>query len=344
MREDTNFLFRKKSINYRCMPPHSTMENSFSLTFSHVTEIAAMSAARAAGFGDKNGADQAAVKAMREYLNTVDFKGKVVIGEGERDEAPMLYIGEKLGTGTGTQIDIAVDPLENTNATATLAPCAITVLAASEKGGLFHAPDMYMNKLVVRSEAAGKVDIDAPVEKNLKAIAKALDRAVEDLVVVVLDRARNEDLIADIRKAGARVKLIPDGDLMPGIAVCMRGTGVHAVMGIGAAPEGVMTAAALRCLKGEMQARFWPKNKDEEKRLKEMGGSVSKKYYTEDLASGKNIIFCATGVTDGDVLRGVRFFGGGARTHTLTMTTMSGKIRFVDTTHVTDKEQIEYRM
>ncbi len=320
------------------------MQDSFTTTFCHVTEIAAINAARAAGFGDKNAADQAAVKAMREYLNTIEFKGRIVIGEGERDNAPMLYIGEKLGKGSGPKIDIAVDPLENTNATANLAPRAIAVLAASDKGGLFHAPDMYMNKLIVRSEAAGKVDLDAPVRKNLKAIAKALKREIEDLVVVVLDRARNEDLIRDLRKAGARVRLIPDGDLMPGIAVCMRGTGVHAVMGIGAAPEGVMTAAALRCLKGEMQARFWPKNKKEEKRLKKMGGSLKKKYFTEDLASGDHIIFCATGVTNGDVLDGVRFFGGGARTHTLIMTNMMNKIRFIDTTHVLDKDQIEYRM
>ncbi|HDS11643.1 MAG TPA: class II fructose-bisphosphatase [Candidatus Wirthbacteria bacterium] len=320
------------------------MEKTFYLEFAHVTEIAAISAARAAGFGDKIAADRAAVQEMRAYLNTIDFKGKIVIGEGERDKAPMLYIGEELGTKEGPRIDIAVDPLENTNATANLSPCALTVLAAAEKGGLFHAPDMYMNKLVVPAEAAGQVDIDSPVDVNLKIIAKSLKRKLGDLVIVVLDRPRNEELVSSIRKAGSRVKLIPDGDLMPGIAACMRGTGVHAVMGIGAAPEGVMTAAALRCLKGEMQARFRPKNKDEEARLKKMGGSVHKKYRTEDLASGANIIFCATGVTDGDVLKGVRFFGGGARTHTLAMTNMSEKIRFIDTTHVHDKKEIDYHL
>lgn len=320
------------------------MENNLALQLSHATEVAAIQAARAAGFGDKKKADGAAVKAMRNFFNQVDFKGRVVIGEGERDKAPMLFIGEKLGTGKGMAVDIAVDPLENTNATATLAPRAIAVLSASEKGGLFHAPDMYLNKLVVGPEAVGQMDIDAPVRKNLKILAKALERAIEDLVIVVLDRPRNEELITDIRKTGARVKLIPDGDLLPGIAVAMRGSGVHAVMGIGAAPEGVMTAAGLRCLKGEMQARFWPKNKEEEKRLRKMGGDPKRVYKTKDLASGKNIIFCATGVTNGDLLKGVRFFGDGARTHTLVMNTVSNKIRFIDTTHVFDKKTVEYRM
>jgi len=320
------------------------MENTLSLQLSHATEVAAMAAARAAGFGDKKGADRAAVKAMRAFFNQVDFKGQVVIGEGERDKAPMLFIGEKLGTGKGRIIDIAVDPLENTNATASLGPRAIAVLAAAEKGGLFHAPDMYMEKLIVGPEARGKINLDAPAARNLKAIAKSLDRKVKDLVIVVLDRERHEELIKDIRKAGARVKLIPDGDLLPGIGVAMRGTGIHAVMGIGAAPEGVMTAAGLRCLKGEMQARFWPKDKEEEKRLKKMGGNPKKIYQTEELASGKEIVFCATGVTNGDVLKGVRFFGGGARTHSLVMNNISQKIRFVDTTHVFNKGKIDYHL
>ncbi|MFC1711070.1 class II fructose-bisphosphatase [Patescibacteria group bacterium] len=320
------------------------MENTLVLQLSHATEIAAIAAARAAGFGDKKGADGEAVKAMRSFFNSVDFKGKVVIGEGERDKAPMLYIGEKLGTGKGMAVDIAVDPLENTNATASLGARAIAVLAASEKGGLFHAPDMYMDKLIVGPDAAGKVDIDAPVSKNLKAIAISLERNIKDLVVVILDRSRNEKYINEVRKAGARVKLIPDGDLLPGVAVSIRGSGVHAVMGIGAAPEGVMSAAGLRCLKGEMQARFWPKNSQEERRLKKMGGSIKKVYKTEELASGKEVVFCATGVTNGDILKGVRFFGGGARTHSLLMNTVSNKIRFIDTTHVFNKKQIEYRL
>lgn len=320
------------------------MENSLGLQLSHATEMAAIAAARAAGCGNKHEADKAAVKALRQFLNSVNFKGLIVIGEGERDQAPMLYIGEKVGNSIGRAVDIAVDPLENTNATANLANGAIAVLAAAEKGGLFHASDIYMNKLIVGPEAAGKVDLDAPVEKNLQIIARSLSRSIRDLVVVILDRPRHEELIAKVRKAGSRVKLIADGDLLPGVAVAIRGSGIHAVMGIGAAPEGVISAAGLRCLKGEIQARFWPKNNSEENRLKKMGVNPKKIYRTEELASGKEIIFCATGVTDGDILKGVRFFGGGARTHTLVMNTISEKIRFIDTTHVFDKKQIEYRL
>ena len=320
------------------------MEQTLALSLSHATEVGAIAAARAAGYGDKNAADDAAVKAIRGCLNDIEFAGRIVIGEGERDEAPMLYIGEKVGSGTGKEVDIAIDPLENTNATANLGPRAISVLAASEKGGLFHAPDMYMEKLVVPPEAAGKVSLDDPVEKTLKTLAKVLDRDVNDLTVTVLDRDRHEELIAHLREAGARVKLVPDGDLLPGIAACMRGTSIHALMGIGAAPEGVITAAALRCIKGEMQARFWPKNKEEEARLKKMGGKLNKIYTHEELASGKNIIFCATGVTSGDILNGVRFFGDGARTHSLVMTNQSNKVRFIDTTHVFNKETIEYHI
>jgi len=320
------------------------MEFSLALQLSHATEVGAIAASRAAGYGDKKGADRASVRAMRGFFNKVDFNGQVVIGEGERDEAPMLYIGEKLGTGKGKAVDIAVDPLENTNATATLGPRAISVLAASEKGGLFNAPDMYMEKLVVGPDTYGKVDIDETPKKNLKAIAKALNRDVRDLVIMFLKRERNEELVAKVREAGARVKLAEDGDLLPGIAACMRGTGVHGVMGIGAAPEGVMTAAGMRCLGGFMQARFWPKNDEEAKRLKKMGGSLRKVYSEKELASGKTVIFCATGVTNGDILKGVRFFGGGARTHSLVMSTQTGKIRFVDTTHVFDKKEIDYHL
>lgn len=320
------------------------MEHTLALALSHATEVAAIAAARAAGFGDKHLADDEAVKAMRTYLNTVDFRGRVVIGEGERDQAPMLYIGEKLGKAATPSVEIAVDPLENTNATASLGPRAISVLAAAEPGGLFHAPDMYLEKLVVPPEAAGKVHLDAPARENLKILAKALKRSVKDLVVVILERDRHDDLIARVREAGARVKLVPDGDLMPGIAACMRGSGIHCLMGIGAAPEGVITAAALRCIKGYMEARFWPKNENEVKRLKKMGGSVKKIYTHEELASGQQIIFCATGVTDGEALKGVRFFGGGARTHTLLMTTQSQKVRFIDTTHVFDKKVIQYQL
>lgn len=314
------------------------------LQLLHATEVGAIAAARAAGFGDKKGADGAAVKAMRGFFNQVSFKGRVVIGEGERDEAPMLYIGEKLGTGKGLSVDIAVDPLENTNATASLGPRAISVLAASERGGLFHAPDMYMEKLIVGPEAAGKVNLDATPKENLKAIAKALRREIRDLVVLILDRDRHEELIAKVREAGARVQLVPDGDLLPGVVTCMRGAGIHAVMGIGAAPEGVITAAGIRCLKGEIQGRFWPKNEDEVKRLKQMGGEINKIYTQNELASGKTIMFCATGVTNGEALTGVRFFGGGARTHSILMSTQTEKVRLIDTTHVFNKKEIEYRL
>ena len=319
------------------------MHHALAYHLANTTMVGAIAAAREAGFGDGKLADKAAVEAMRTQLSSLDVSATIVIGEGERDEAPMLFIGEKLGKG-GKAIDIAVDPLENTNATATIGPRAISVLAASEKGGLFHAPDMYMNKLIVGPEAADVVDLDFPVEKNLKNLAKALDRKVKDLVIVILDRDRHEDLIAQVRMAGARVKLIPDGDLLPGIAVAMRGTGIHAVMGIGAAPEGVITAAALKCIKGKMQARFWPKNEEEKKRLQQMGGKLNKVYTHEELAPGDTIIFAATGVTNGDVLKGVRFFGHGARTQTLLMDNKTHQIRFTDTTHVFDKKRIEYRL
>ena len=320
------------------------MEQSLALALSHATEVGAIAASRSAGLGDKKGADHEAVEAIRDHLNTVEFNGRIVIGEGERDDAPMLYIGEKVGTGEGKEIDIAIDPLENTNATASFGPGAIAVLAASEKGGLFHAPDMYMDKIIVPEQAKNKVNIDWSVKKNLTALAKSLERDISDLVIVVLERERNEDLIIDIRKAGARVKLIGDGDLIPGVACCMRGSGVHAVMGIGAAPETVITAAALKCLKGGLQARFWPKNEEEKNRLKKMGGKLNKVYTQDDLASGKTVIFCATGVTDGSILKGVRFFGAGARTHTLVTSTQSKKIRFIDTTHVLDHDAIKFRL
>lgn len=320
------------------------MEHSLALALSHATEAAAIASAKMAGFGDKLGADQAAVTAIRNYLNTVEFNGRIVIGEGERDKAPMLFIGERVGSGQGKAVDIAVDPLENTNATASFGPSALSVLAASEEKGLFHAPDMYMEKLVVGPESAGKVSLDDPVEKTLKTIARSLDRHVSDLVVVVLERDRHQELIAKVRESKARLRLIPDGDLMPGVAVCMRGSGIHAVMGIGAAPEGVMTSAAIRCLKGELQARFLPKDSTEAKRLSKMGGKPNTIYNQNDLASGENIIFCATGVTNGEILQGVRFFGGGARTHSLVLTNQSNKIRFIDTTHVFDKNEINYHL
>jgi fructose-1,6-bisphosphatase class II len=314
------------------------------LEFVRVVERAAIAAARTMGQGDRKYADQVAVEAMRKEMESVDIEGTIVIGEGERDEAPMLFIGEKVGTGGGTPVDIAVDPLEGTNLCATGAPNAIAVLAASEKGGLLHAPDIYMEKLVVGPSSKGKVDIDAPVEDNLKAIAKALDREVHDLVVIVLDRPRHEKLISEIRKAGARIRLIGDGDLSAGITAAVSGTGVHAVMGTGGAPEGVLTAAAMRCLNGEIQGKLVLTKPSDAERLRKMGiPSLEKVYRTEDLAPGRNVIFAAAGVTDGHLLKGVRFFGDGMRTHCLVMTTVPHQVRFIDTIHAKDDPDVRIR-
>jgi fructose-1,6-bisphosphatase class II len=313
------------------------------LEFVRVVERGAIAAARTMGQGDRKYADQVAVDAMRKEMESVDIDGTIVIGEGERDEAPMLYVGEKVGKG-GYPVDIAVDPLEGTNLCATGAPNAIAVLAASEKGGLLHAPDIYMEKLVVGPSSKGKVDINAPVEDNLKVIAKSLEREVHDLVVIVLDRPRHERLIADIRKAGARIRLIGDGDLSAGISAAVVGTGVHAVMGTGGAPEGVLTAAAMRCLNGEIQAKLVLTKESDRERLKRMGiPDIERVYHTEDLAPGKSIIFAAAGVTDGALLRGVRFFGDGTRTHTLVMTTVPHQVRFIDTIHAKDDPHVKIR-
>jgi fructose-1,6-bisphosphatase class II len=282
-----------------------------------------------------------AVEAMRELLDTLPMAGRIVIGEGERDEAPMLYVGEEVGSLKGTSdglgVDIAVDPLEGTNLCATGAPDATSVLAAAERGGLLNAPDTYMEKLIVGPTARGRLHLDAPVSENLRALARAFDRDVEDLTVVVLDRPRHEQLIADIRAAGARIRLIGDGDLSAGIACAVRGTGVHAVMGTGGAPEGVITAAAMRCLGGEIQARLVATNEHQQQRLHDLGyHDLTKVYATEELAPGEQILFSCTGITDGELLRGVRPFGGGHRTQTLAMSLTRHTIRFVDTIHRDD--------
>jgi len=313
------------------------------LEFVRVVERAAIAAARTMGQGDRKYSDQVAVESMRKEMESVDIDGTIVIGEGERDEAPMLYIGEKVGRG-GFPVDIAVDPLEGTNLCATGTPNAIAVIAAAEKGGLLNAPDIYMEKLVVGPSSKGKVDINAPVEDNLEAIAKALDREVHDLVIIVLDRPRHERLIADIRKAGARIRLISDGDLSAGISASVVGTGVHAVMGTGGAPEGVLTAAAMRCLNGEIQGRLVMTKPADRERLKKMGiTNLEKVYRTEDLAPGPSVIFAAAGVTDGALLKGVRFFGDGFRTHTLVMTTVPHQVRFIDTIHAKDGPDVKIR-
>ena len=320
-----------------------SFESLLSREFLRVVEEAAIAAARTMGQGDRKLSDRVAVEAMRKSMDRLPMRGTVVIGEGERDEAPMLYIGEKVGRQQpeDLEVDIAVDPLEGTNLCATGAPGAIAVLAAANKGGLLHAPDCYMEKIIVGPAARGAVHLDATVKENLSAIARRLDRAVKDLVVIVLDRPRHEKLIEDIRSAGARIRLISDGDLSAGISAAIRRTNVHAVMGIGGAPEGVLTAAALRCLNGGMEGRLVPakpgaeERQKFEERLKAMGIADPNRIYTErDLAPGPDILFAATGVTDGALLRGVRFFGHGARTYSVVMALREHIIRFVDTVHL----------
>jgi fructose-1,6-bisphosphatase II len=318
------------------------MEQVLALEMVRVTEAAAIASARTMGRGDRDGADRAATEAMRTAMDEADIHGRIVIGEGERDEAPMLYIGELVGIrdGSSPEVDIAVDPLEGTNLVAHGQADAITVLAASERGGLLHAPDTYMEKICVGPVVAGHVDLNLTATENTRRIAEALRRSVADITIVILDRPRHRDLIAEVRAAGARIKLISDGDLSAAISCAVQGTGVHAVMGIGGAPEGVLTAAALRCLGGEIQGRLRFRSEQERERARRMGiDDESRIYRTNELASGENIVFASTGVTDGELLRGVRFFGGGARTHSLVMAYRTKQVRFVDTVHMFDRER-----
>jgi len=320
------------------------LERILSMEIVRVTERAAVAAARWTGRGNEKAADQAAVDAMRRELNKLPIDGTVVIGEGELDEAPMLFIGERIGSKKGPKVDIAVDPLEGTNLCATGAAGAITVLAASEKGGLLHAPDCYMEKIIVGPAAKGAVDLEAPVRDNLKAIARRLQRGIDDLVVVVLDRPRHQKLIQEIRDAGARIRLISDGDLSAGIAAAVAGTGVHAVMGSGGAPEGVLTAAALRCLNGEILARLVVKDDAQKERMEKMGiRDVTRVYNTAELAPGRSLIFAACGVTDGNLLRGVRFTGDGIHTQSIVMTTSKPTVRFIETTHLENRPDVKVR-
>ena len=330
-----------ESVNGSPALPLASIETHLALEFVRVTEEGAIAAARTMGQGDADVADDAAVKAMRAALQEIMMDGTVVIGEGERDEAPMLFIGEQLGSDGGPALDIAVDPLEGTNLVARGLNNAIAVIAASERGGLLHAPDIYMEKLIVGPPAAGKVNLDFPVLANLQIIADALQRRVQDLTVVILDRDRHLDLIEEVRSAGARIRLIADGDVTAAVACAISGTGVHAVMGIGGAPEGVLAAAALRCLGGGMVGRFWYRNDEERERVASMGiANPDKVFGINELASGEQIVFVATAVTDGDMLRGVRFFGGGVRTHTLVMTSQRRLVRFVDSSHIFDSQQV----
>jgi fructose-1,6-bisphosphatase II len=327
------------------MANNAYIDSDLSLDFIRVVEQAAIACAHTMGQGDRHRSDQVAVEAMRKEMDSLPIDGTIVIGEGERDEAPMLYIGEKVGMGVRfTEVDIAVDPLEGTNLCATGAPNAIAVLAASNRGGLLHAPDLYMEKLVVGPSSKNAVNLDAPVHDNLKGIARSLGRAVEDLVVIVLERPRHEKLIDDIRATGARIRLIGDGDLSAGIAAAVVGSGVHAVMGTGGAPEGVLTAAAMRCLNGEIFARLVVSKPEHEERCRAMGISDFKKVYTsKDLAPGNSIIFAATGVTDGTLMKGVRFFGDGTRTSSVIMQNDPHRIRFIDSIHVAPATDVRIR-
>jgi len=329
------------------------MDSDLSLEFLRVVEQAAIACAHTMGQGDRHRSDQVAVEAMRRTMDNVPIDGTIVIGEGERDDAPMLYIGERVGmahalhgstAGGFPQVDIAVDPLEGTNLCATGAANAIAVLAASTKGGLLHAPDLYMEKLVVGPSSKDDVSLDAPVHENLKAIARCLGRSVEDLVVIVLDRPRHEQLIGQIRATGARIRLIGDGDLSAGIAASVVGTGVHAVMGTGGAPEGALTAAAMRCLNGEIFARLVVSKPEHEERCRAMGITDFRKVYrARDLAPGARVIFAATGVTDGTLMRGVRFFGDGVRTSSVIMQNEPHRIRFIDSIHVDSAADVKIR-
>ena len=320
--------------------PDADIEQDLALDFVRVVEEAAIASARTMGQGDPDKSDSVAVHAMRRAFERVRIEGTIVIGEGERDKAPMLYIGERVGSPPPTgiafpQVDIAVDPLEGTNLCSTGASNAIAVLAASEPHGLLHAPDCYMEKIIAGPACRGALDLDAPVDENLRSIAGCLEREVGDLTIVVLDRPRHAGLIQAIRSAGARIRLIQDGDLSAGIAAAVRGVGVDAVMGSGGAPEGVITAAALRCLHGEMLARLVVNTPELEERVAKMGIKDAKRIYTaRDLAPGRKIIFAACGVTQGALLTGVRFFGEGSRTHSLVMTRSSNKVHFIDSIHL----------
>jgi len=315
------------------------MERELALEFVRVTEAAALSAGRLMGRGQKEAADAAAVDAMRAMLDTVQIRGTIVIGEGELDEAPMLYIGEKVGGALFPEVDIAVDPVEGTSLVAKGLPNAIAVLAVAEKGGLLHAPDMYMEKMAVGKEARGCIDLNAPLKYNLERVAHAKGKRVADLTVVILDRERHASIIRQVREAGARIKLISDGDVAPAVATAFEDSGVDMLVGIGGAPEGVLAAAALKCLGGEMQARLMPTSEAEARRAESMGLRDIKAVLTlSDLVRGNDVIFAATGITDGDLLRGVRYLGEKATTHSMVMRSKTGTIRLVEATHLLAKK------
>jgi len=319
------------------------MRNTRIVEMLEVTEAAALAAGRWMGKGDKHAADDAAVEAMRKAFEEVEIDGRIVIGEGERDEAPMLFIGEEVGCG-GEKIDIAVDPLEGTNLTAYGQPNSLAVLAFGPEGSLLHAPDTYMNKVAVGPKAFDVVHIDATPTENVTAVAKALDRDVEDIVVCILDRDRHKDLIAEVRQAGARIRLISDGDVFGCVATAIEGTGIHLYLGIGAAPEGVLACAAMKCIGGCFMGRFEWRSEEERARAVDMGTcNIDGVLDMDCLVNTDEAAFVATGVTDGELLRGVKYFGGGARTHSVAMDNKTRTVRFFETVHRTGLEQFWVR-
>ncbi|MFE0510349.1 class II fructose-bisphosphatase [Streptomyces sp. NPDC058964] len=314
--------------------PSEAPDRNLALELVRVTEAAAMAAGRWVGRGDKNGADGAAVRAMRTLVSTVSMNGVVVIGEGEKDEAPMLFNGERVGDGTGPECDIAVDPIDGTTLTAKGMPNAIAVLAAADRGSMFDPSAVfYMDKLVTGPEAADFVDIDAPVAVNIRRIAKAKRSAPEDVTVVILDRPRHEGLIKEVREAGARIKLISDGDVAGSIYALREGTGVDLLLGVGGTPEGIISACAVKCLGGTIQGKLWPKDDEERQRAVDAGHDLDRVLTTDDLVSGDNVFFVATGITDGELLRGVRYRSETATTDSIVMRSKSGTVRRIDSEH-----------
>lgn len=317
------------------------MERELALEFARVTEAAALAAACWVGKGDKEAADDAAVTAMRVMFDTVSVDGVVVIGEGEMDEAPMLYIGERVGMGVPPEVDIAVDPLEGTNIVAKGLNGAIAVLAVAPRGSLLHAPDMYMDKIAVGPECKGRVHLDATVKENIKEVAKAQGKLISEVTAVILDRPRHAQIIEEVRRAGARIKLITDGDVSPGVATAYKDSGVDILLGIGGAPEGVITAAALKCMGGDFQARLYPEDEEEVKRCLDMGIDNIKKIFTiDELVKSDDVIFVATGITDSFLLKGVRYYQRRATTQTIVMRSTSGTIRLIEADHCLDKKPL----
>ncbi|MFF4748843.1 class II fructose-bisphosphatase [Streptomyces sp. NPDC002514] len=314
--------------------PSEAPDRNLALELVRVTEAAAMAAGRWVGRGDKNGADGAAVRAMRTLVSTVSMNGVVVIGEGEKDEAPMLYNGERVGDGTGPECDIAVDPIDGTTLTAKGMPNAIAVLAAAERGSMFDPSAVfYMDKLVTGPEAADFVDIDAPVSVNIRRVAKAKRSTPEGVTVVILDRPRHEGIIKEIRETGARIKLISDGDVAGSILALREGTGIDLLLGIGGTPEGIISACAVKCLGGTIQGKLWPKDDEERQRALDAGHDLGRVLTTEDLVTGENVFFVATGITDGELLRGVRYRSETATTDSIVMRSRSGTVRRIDSEH-----------